>query len=1106
MGTNDHIVAAKERELTLLDVRDADPVEAPLAPRHSETHLHKVQFASRRPFGVRHTHVLSIAKLAGTDQRYYLDQAKKRVDHAESVASGAEDYYLTGPEAAGRWVGGAATDLALEGDVGEVELRQVLSRRDPRSGGVLPGSVSRARVPGFDLMFSVPKSASILFGLGDAEIQRAVLNAQQVAVEAGMKYLEKRACRTRRGPGGREIVEGRGFVGAAFGHRTSRAGDPQVHTHVLVANATRTESGDWGSLDGRALYAEARTAGFVHEATFRRELTRRLGVRWTQTRNGIAELEGVPRRVIDAFSRRKAEIDAQVAEWRTDSAEARQKAAVKTRARKDYGVTPEDLAPEWKDRARAVGFDHRRIRDLFGREGVAPLSRDEIEVLAARLLSPEGLTERVSTFDRRDVVRAVAEAATQGISLAEIDAFVAEFVRDREVITLADARGGASRQDVIRRRDGRIVSAVVDSPVYSTAELLSVERRVVQQALEMREAAYGIAACEAVEQVLTARSTIGSDQAAMVRRLCGEGAGVQVVVGPPGTGKTFALDAAREAWQRSGYTVIGAAVARRAAMELSDAAGIESTSVTALLADLRHGAGDLLSPRTVVVCDEAAMLGTRPLAELLAHTAASHSKLVLVGDHAQLPEIDAGGAFRALVARLDPIELTTNRRQERAQDLALLNAWREGSVSGALTIACESGDLVLGGSAAEVQQQLVRDFCESLSRAEDAIMLAHRRADVRRLNELARGVLRAKGIVAAEGVELREGSFARGDRVVLRLNAPGLRIENGTRGEVLSAGRSGLRLRVSGGKEITIPQWYMHTTTPRGGPAIEHGYASTAHLAQGMTTDRAFVLGSETVYREWGYVAWSRARRGTRFYAVEPELDLEHHSVADPEGSPFDEVVRRLERSEAQQLALDSGATIREPSSRDSSVARLRRGLEEAQRSADAATRERLRLEAARIRRGRRAGAHRERLEAARKAERDALRRVGLLDKGLHELQIPTVISAQSPFDGDRLGPIRPFGAHVVRARRTHVPYIEAALGSRPASFRARRRWDRSVRRIERFRATHGVADPLDALGAAPLDLSARRAWKRAQRDLDRARLELGLNGRQETRARALDR
>jgi conjugative relaxase-like TrwC/TraI family protein len=120
-------------------------------------------------------------------------------------------------------------------------------------------------VPGYDLMFSVPKSASMLFGLGGQREQAAVLRAQREAVAAGMRYLETHACLIRRGEGGHIVERGRGLVGAAFEHRTSRAGDPQIHTHVLVANLAQREDGLWAALDGRALYHEARAAGHVHE-------------------------------------------------------------------------------------------------------------------------------------------------------------------------------------------------------------------------------------------------------------------------------------------------------------------------------------------------------------------------------------------------------------------------------------------------------------------------------------------------------------------------------------------------------------------------------------------------------------------------------------------------------------------------------------------------------------------------------------------------------------------------------------------------------------------------------------------------------------------------
>jgi conjugative relaxase-like TrwC/TraI family protein len=478
---------------------------------------------SRAARRVRRKGVLSLAKLAGTDQRYYLDQAAGRVDHAGSVSSGAEDYYLAGPEAAGRWTGSAARALGLNGRVSEQSLRAVLSQQDPRSGVKLAGPAARARVPGFDLMFSVPKSASVLFGIGDERLQHAVLAAQERAVAAGMAYLERHACCTRMGAGGHEIVESDGLVGAAFGHRTSRAGDPQIHTHVLVANATRRADGLWGTLDGRQLYVHAKTAGYVHEAVFRRELTDRRGVQWRAARNGIADIEGVSNAVVDAFSRRRAEIDARVTEWGRSSAAARQSAALATRARKDYGVTPAMLAPEWRERARALGLDQGAIDVLLDRPAREALPRD---VVAERLVSPRGLTAQASTFDRRDVVQAFAAAALDGANLEEIEARAELFLGREDVVTLAAGAGGhVQRADVIRRADGRTVAAVADAPRYSTVELLATEQQVVEGVLARRGENAGVVDRAVLDRVIAARPTLGADQAMMVRRLCSDGDG-----------------------------------------------------------------------------------------------------------------------------------------------------------------------------------------------------------------------------------------------------------------------------------------------------------------------------------------------------------------------------------------------------------------------------------------------------------------------------------------------------------------------------------------------------------------------------------------------------
>jgi conjugative relaxase-like TrwC/TraI family protein len=207
--------------------------------------------------------MVSIGKLAAGQADYYLEQAHRRVNGADGVSSGVEDYYLGGGEAPGVWIGAGAAALGLRGTVGPSELRSVLANLDPRSGVELR---RWGNVPGFDVTFSAPKSVSLLFGIGDDRLRRTVRDAHDAAVAEAFGYLERAAALARRGSASRgtlEVVAGRGLVAAAFRHRTSRAGDPQLHTHVLVANLVPGPDGRWSALDVRALYAHAKTAGYL---------------------------------------------------------------------------------------------------------------------------------------------------------------------------------------------------------------------------------------------------------------------------------------------------------------------------------------------------------------------------------------------------------------------------------------------------------------------------------------------------------------------------------------------------------------------------------------------------------------------------------------------------------------------------------------------------------------------------------------------------------------------------------------------------------------------------------------------------------------------------
>jgi conjugative relaxase-like TrwC/TraI family protein len=231
--------------------------------------------------------VLSIGKLVRGAEGYYLN----------AVAKGVEDYYLGSGEALGRWVGSGSTRLGLSGVVDGDDLRAVLDGRRPEDGRSLLWLRRENRLAGFDLTFSAPKGVSLLFALSDTRTSLLVREAHDRAVAAALGYLEREAGEVRRGKDGVDRLPGGGFVAAAFRHRTSRAGDPQLHTHLLVANMARGQDGRWSALDGRQLYWQAKTAGTLYQTALRHEL-RALGLRFTLRENGLCELADVPRDVL----------------------------------------------------------------------------------------------------------------------------------------------------------------------------------------------------------------------------------------------------------------------------------------------------------------------------------------------------------------------------------------------------------------------------------------------------------------------------------------------------------------------------------------------------------------------------------------------------------------------------------------------------------------------------------------------------------------------------------------------------------------------------------------------------------------------------------------
>jgi conjugative relaxase-like TrwC/TraI family protein len=814
--------------------------------------------------------VLSVGKLVMGAEDYYLSM----------VAKGREEYYTGAGESPGSWLGSATAALGLAGEVSPEELRALLAGLSPHSGSELGLSKrSGPRVAGFDLTFSAPKSVSLLYALGSPSQSAAARSAHDHAVTEGLAYLERHAVFARRGDGGQRRIDTGGLVAAAFVHRTSRNGDPQLHTHVLAANAVEGADGRWSAPDARLLYFHARTAGFVYQATLRAGLVESLGVSFGPVRRGAAELAGIDATVLRRFSTRRSEIEEYLAAYGGTSGRSAELAALATRVSKtrgpDAGPGSPDLRSEWRRMAREHGVDPERLFDDLGRPHAVTLGRRAIAELVGTLLGPDGLTVQESTFERRDVVRAVAERLPDGAHLDAIEAAV-EHVLARPVAVALDCLG--------RGGEG----------LHTTRELLELEARLVETAAALHSGDHGTLDPSRAERILAGRAELSAEQRTAVRSLVSFGHGVDVVVGKAGAGKTTTLSLAREIFEQSGLVVSGTALSARAAQQLEASAGIASMTLSRFVGQLDQGSRTL-SRRDVVVVDEAGMVGTRTLARLVDEVSASKAKLVLVGDPRQLPEIEAGGAFAALAARLGALELIENRRQHERWERVALDELRAGNVPPALALYEDHDRIRVAGTMSETRQDLVGRWLNARDSGQATLMLAVNRRDVAALNRAARDLLQRRGTLGADLVDAHGRAFALGDEVICLRNARRLDVINGTQGTVVELAAGHLIIDTADGPR-SLPPSYLDAGH------LDHGYASTVHKAQGATYDRGFVLATESLTREAGYVAMSRARRGTELFVTVGAFEQGLGPEA-PEVEPLARTAARLAVSRAKVLA-----------------------------------------------------------------------------------------------------------------------------------------------------------------------------------------------------------
>lgn len=544
----------------------------------------------------------------------------------------------------------------------------------------------------------------------------------------------------------------------------------------------------------------------------------------------------------------------------------RQKAGIPGTSQGDIA----DIRREWAELANAAleraGISARIDHRSYASQGVdlTPTKHIGSDAVAMSRRGLEADRIDIHNADRQEQARQIGERPE--IILDKITATRAVFTRRDIATELNRYIDDASQfQSLLAKLENSPLLVELEADTgrepakFSTREMIDAERAMVESAERLFKAGKHSVSERVMSAAIDGAGTLSDEQKNAVRHALQPGS-LAVVIGDAGTGKSFSMKVAREAWQAQGFNVIGAALAGKAADELQAGSGIESRTLASLEFAWKNGK-DTLTGRDVLVIDEAGMIGSRQLGRVLKAAEQAGAKVVLLGDDKQLAAIEAGAAFRGVVQRVGAAEITEVRRQKEAWARAAGQQFARGSVAEGLAAYAERGHVKIHDSRESARDALAVAYVGDQGKGSQ-IILAHSNADVQALNVAVRDARKERGELAGSahfGTERGSREFAAGDRVVFLKNDRDLGVKNGTLGTVERAENGSLAVRLDSGesRQVQASQY----------AAVDHGYAVTIHKAQGVTVDRAYLLATPGMDRSLAYVGMTRHREAVTLFA-----------------------------------------------------------------------------------------------------------------------------------------------------------------------------------------------------------------------------------------------
>ena len=846
---------------------------------------------------------------------------------ADEVATSKHDYYAGRGESPGVWAGSGLHEFDLSGQVDPRDMEALYGRLiDPQTAGANEVTLGRKVSPrlqhagtprekllepiaALDVTFSPSKSVSALWAAHpDEHIRIAIVNAHEVAVSAGLAYLEVNAGHTRGGAGGVRRIDSSGFIIAKFRHRTARStapgeriGDPQLHTHCAILNRVRGDDDVWRTLDSNAIHRHAHAAGALYGATLERELTRSIGVEWltppVDKRVPMREIAGVPESVIAEWSTQRQQVTATYDRLTDDF-------------RASHGRTPTTKEQaQLKDRATIQSRQPKAggISDLHA-EWCKDLSLVELDEIASSVhrVAPHAVTGgRLPSSDPALIERAVGALETKRSWWTRVHVYaeVARLIDDptHESIELVVER--AMIDCVCLEPDSDSEYAIPDATKFTSQRILDAEGEVLDAAEST--ASWVIAPHPA--------DHLGDDQVRAVEALTAKPHQVATVIGPAGAGKTTMLESVADSYGRAGRPVCVLALAANAARVVTDETGLPAATIAS------WKKGNLALPHDgLVLVDEASMVPTLTLRDLVQAASRNGCRVGLVGDFAQMGSPEAGGLLRDLGALPSATTLTSVRRfheeWERSASIELHERQQH------TTINYFEHDRIIETTAEAGHDSVAAAWFADRAEGLDSLIVVDTNSEAADISATCQRLLDRAGLLGESvGTGSDHNGICVGDQIQTRDNTSRLRTSDSRRvlnrdvWKVTGSRDDGtiFARHVRQGRTVAITPEYVKKHTVL-------AYGATIAGAQGRTTDSGHVLVTPRTNAASLYVGMTRGRHTNHAHVITDghdhgELDLGHksgfHGFADailrnPDGDTSATTVRKAwARGEAERKA-----------------------------------------------------------------------------------------------------------------------------------------------------------------------------------------------------------